>query len=133
MKTILVVDDEFDMASTLRAILEREGYRVETCADGREAIERVRASRPDLILMDVMMPVLDGRETVRRLRARPGANQHTPVIGVTGGDREEEVRAALAAGMDACIAKPISAAALYTAIHGCTGVVETVEPERLIA
>jgi CheY-like chemotaxis protein len=72
MKTILVVDDEFDMAGTLRAILEGEGYRVETCGDGHQAIERVRSSRPDLILMDVMMPVMSGFEALQAMRDTPG-------------------------------------------------------------
>ena len=58
MKSILVVDDEFDLTSTLRAILEGEGYHVETCADGREALERLREAKPDLMLMDVMLPLL---------------------------------------------------------------------------
>jgi CheY-like chemotaxis protein len=53
MKTILVVDDEFDLAATLQAILEGEGYRVETCSNGREALERLRgAPRPDLVLTE---------------------------------------------------------------------------------
>jgi CheY-like chemotaxis protein len=79
MKTILVVDDEFDMTGTLRAILEGEGYRVETCADGREALDRVSVARPDLIIMDVMMPVLSGFEVLLAMRRTSGL-ETIPVI-----------------------------------------------------
>lgn len=79
MKTILVADDEFDMTLTLRAILEGEGYRVVTCTNGREAIERFRAERPDLVLMDVMMPLLSGVEALDAIRKTPGLGT-VPVI-----------------------------------------------------
>jgi CheY-like chemotaxis protein len=79
MKTVLVVDDEFDMVGTLRAILEGEGYRVEACSDGRQAIDRVKSSRPDLILMDVMMPVMSGFEALRAMRHTPGLDA-VPVV-----------------------------------------------------
>ena len=79
MKTILVADDEFDLTSTLRAILEAEGYRVETCANGREAFERIQADTPDLILMDVMMPLLSGYEALRSMRQTPGLDA-VPVV-----------------------------------------------------
>ncbi len=72
MKTILVADDEFDMTGLLRAILEGEGYRVTTCTNGRQAIERLTSSRPDLVLMDVMMPVMSGLEVLGRMRQTPG-------------------------------------------------------------
>ena len=68
MKTVLVVDDEFDLTSTVRAILEGEGYRVEVCANGREALERLKAARPDLVLLDVMLPVVDGYGVLREIR-----------------------------------------------------------------
>jgi CheY-like chemotaxis protein len=71
MKTILVVDDEFDLSSTLRVMLEGEGYRAETCANGWEALERLEGEKPDLILMDVMMPMLSGIEVLRTIRQRP--------------------------------------------------------------
>lgn len=71
MKTILVIDDEFDLTGTLRAILEWEGYRAETCADGKEALERLEGSKPDLVLMDVMMPSLGGLDVLRAMRQTP--------------------------------------------------------------
>ena len=79
MKSVLVVDDEFDLTNTLRAILEGEGYRVETCANGREALDRLRAAPPDLVLMDVMMPLASGLEVLQEMRRSPGLEQ-VPVI-----------------------------------------------------
>ena len=79
MKTILVVDDEYDMTSTLRAILEGEGYLVETCGNGKEALACIERSQPDLVLMDMMMPILGGREAIRQLRGLPGKGS-LPVI-----------------------------------------------------
>lgn len=79
MKTVLVVDDEFDLTSTLRAILEGEGYRVDTCDNGKAALERLKLSKPDLVLMDVMMPMLSGLEVLKLMRQTPGL-QTIPVI-----------------------------------------------------
>jgi CheY-like chemotaxis protein len=80
MKTILVVDDEFDLTATLRAILEGEGYAAEVCSDGRAALERLRSGgKPDLVLMDVMMPILSGLEVLRAMRATAGL-ESVPVL-----------------------------------------------------
>ena len=82
MKTLLIVDDEFDLANTLRAILQAEGYRPEVCSDGRQALDRLRSSnapRPDLVLMDVMMPRASGLDVLRAMRATPGLDK-IPVI-----------------------------------------------------
>lgn len=80
MKTILVADDEYDLTRTLKAILEREGFRVVTCGDGREALDRLRDdAKPDLVLLDVMMPFLSGLEVLRTLRKTPGM-ERLPVL-----------------------------------------------------
>lgn len=68
MKTVLVVDDETDIAEAVKSILEDEGYRVVTCSNGREAIDCVKDTHPDLAIIDVMMPVMNGFETIRALR-----------------------------------------------------------------
>lgn len=68
MKTVLIVDDEFDLTSTLRAILEGEGRHVDTCDNGKAALEKLRGVRPDLVLMDVMMPMLSGLEVLKSMR-----------------------------------------------------------------
>lgn len=71
MKTVLVVEDEYDLLATLRAILEEEGYATQTCSDGREALERLRAQRPDLLLMDRMLPRLSGDDVARIIAEEP--------------------------------------------------------------
>jgi CheY-like chemotaxis protein len=79
MKTILIVDDEFDLTSTLRAVLERRGYNTEVCSNGREALECLVDARPDLILLDVMMPLGNGYFVIEQLRKIPALAQ-TPVV-----------------------------------------------------
>ncbi len=79
MKNILVVDDEFDLTGTLQAILEGEGYRADVCPNGREALERLRTAKPDLVLMDVMMPALSGLEVLQSMRQTAGFDK-VPVV-----------------------------------------------------
>lgn len=71
MKTILVVDDEFGNAEVLGLILEEEGYRVFCAANGRDGLERAKDVAPDLIVVDYMMPIMNGAELGRHLRASP--------------------------------------------------------------
>ena len=79
MKTILVVDDEPVLRTIVREILHEEGYAVVEAADGRGRVEIVARERPDLVLMDVMMPGVDGREAYRQLRAHP-EHRDVPVV-----------------------------------------------------
>ena len=65
MKTVLLVEDEYDLVVTLRAILEGEGYATQACFDGKEAIEKIRSLKPDLLLIDMMLPRLGGDEVAR--------------------------------------------------------------------
>jgi signal transduction histidine kinase/ActR/RegA family two-component response regulator len=129
---VLVVDDHEINRRSLSLLLQPLNADVVQAVDGTDALALAGTDVFDLILMDVMMPVLDGRATVRRLRAEPGPNRYTPVIGVTGADTPEDLQACEAAGMDACVAKPLSAEALYAAIYGCLSPLEA-EPERLSA
>lgn len=79
MKTILIADDEFDLAGTLRAILRGEGYAADVCADGRETLARLKAAAPDLLLMDVMMPLASGYDVLRAMKQTPGLDG-VPVV-----------------------------------------------------
>ncbi len=79
MKTVLVVDDEFDLLTTLVAILEGEGYTTQACSDGREVLDRLGSARPDLLLMDVMLPRVSGEEVARIIVGRPGL-EGLPVV-----------------------------------------------------
>ncbi|WP_223634289.1 response regulator [Corallococcus sp. EGB] len=72
MKTVLVVDDEQDIAEAIQAILEEEQLRVVICGNGREALARLQEEKPDLAIIDVMMPVMNGYETIDAIRQRGG-------------------------------------------------------------
>ncbi len=103
-KLVLVVDDEARMVNFMRLNLELEGMRVATAANGREALERVREDMPDVVLLDVMMPGMDGFETLRRIRQF----SQVPVLMLTARDEEEDRVRGLELGADDYIGKPFS-------------------------
>ena len=84
VKTVLVVDDEPVLRTIVREILHEQGYAVIEAADGRVMLEIMARERPDLVLMDVMMPGLDGREAYRQLRSHP-EHQDVPVVMMSAG------------------------------------------------
>jgi signal transduction histidine kinase/ActR/RegA family two-component response regulator len=116
---VLAADDHEINRRTLGLLLEPLGAEVSYAVNGQDALVRARVQAFDLILMDVNMPTMNGLEAVRRLRAEPGPNRRTPVAAVTGGDAPHELDACRAAGMTACVAKPLSAEALYSTIEAC--------------
>lgn len=71
MKAILIVDDEFGIVDSLAEVLSDEGFSVRTAPNGKDALRRIAEQRPDLILMDYMMPVMDGAETLQAIRSDP--------------------------------------------------------------
>jgi CheY-like chemotaxis protein len=79
MQTVLVVDDEFGVAEVLQSILEDEGYRVATAINGKQALTRLAELTPDLIMLDYMMPIMDGARTLAAIRDDKSF-AHTPVI-----------------------------------------------------
>ena len=87
MTTILVVDDEITIAEMLHAYLEDEGFHVVTAADGREALARLPEVRPDLVLSDVMMPLLDGRQLCNAMADHPEYRRVPVVLMSAGGER----------------------------------------------
>ena len=110
------MDDAPDNIEVVRARLEQQGYRVIAASDGIEALVRVRAEAPDLVLLDVVMPRLDGIETVRRIRADP-AIPFTPVIMLTAQNDSRSVISALDAGADEYLTKPFDAGALLARVR----------------
>ena len=108
---ILIVDDHEDNIELLRARLEARGYAIDTARDGEEALARVASVPPDLILLDVMMPRIDGFEVVRRLKANK-ALPFIPIILQTALDSTEHKVEGLDAGADDYITKPINFAEL---------------------
>jgi class 3 adenylate cyclase/ActR/RegA family two-component response regulator len=108
---ILVVDDVPDNVDILQMRLEAQGYDVITAGDGEAALETIEAQRPDLVLLDIMMPKLDGIETVKRLKADPSL-PFIPVILVTAKADARDVIDGLDAGGDDYLTKPVDHAAL---------------------
>ena len=80
---ILVVDDDMDFREGLRAALEMKGYQVEEAANGRDALEQIEKKPPLLVLLDLQMPVMNGRELLQKLRAAPGTKD-VPVVIISG-------------------------------------------------
>lgn len=101
---ILVAEDDVKQARLIRVYLEREGYTVQVVADGRSALEFVRTSRPDLVLLDVMMPVVDGLDVCRILRAE----SDLPILLLTARTTEEDMLLGLDLGADDYLTKPYS-------------------------
>jgi len=104
--TVLIVDDNADTRVVVRWMLERWGCRVVEASDGREALEKTVEHRPDLVVMDLSMPVADGYEAVRAIRSREEFSA-LPVIAVTAFDRAVARDEAEAAGFDHYLSKPI--------------------------
>jgi signal transduction histidine kinase len=116
MPTILIVDDESAVRHCLAMFLGLSGYRLQEAADGAEALERVQAERPDLVISDIFMPRMDGFEFVRRLRSDPDIAR-TPVVFITGAFQEEEARPlAQACGVTHLITKPPKPDAILHAV-----------------
>jgi two-component system phosphate regulon response regulator PhoB len=105
--TVLIVEDETALATLLRYNLEREGYRVFEAKDGEEALIVAEEAKPDLILLDWMLPELSGIEVCRRLRARGGA-RNVPIIMLTARGEETDRIRGLDTGVDDYIVKPFS-------------------------
>ena len=101
-KTILVVDDEYRLVSLVEQYLVQEGYRVVTANNGKMALEVARRSRPDLVVLDLMMPEMDGLEFIRLHRAE----QNTPIILLTARVEDEDKIIGLELGADDYITKP---------------------------
>jgi DNA-binding response OmpR family regulator len=105
MATVLVVDDDASIHKVLRLNLELEGYTVVSAFNGEEALECLASSRPDLVLLDVMMPVLDGLEVLRRIREND-ATADLPVILLTARSTEEDMWEGWQRGVDYYLTKP---------------------------
>ena len=110
-KKILVVEDQEDNRQILRDLLGQAGYEMIEAKDGEQALAQAAKHRPDLILMDIQLPLMDGYEATRRLKADP-ALRAIPVIVVTSYALSGDDAKARAAGCDAYVAKPYSPGAL---------------------
>jgi two-component system, cell cycle response regulator DivK len=106
-KRILVVEDQEDNRQILRDLLGNAGYELIEAENGEEALAAVARQRPDLILMDIQLPVMDGYEATRRIRTNPDLKS-VPIIAVTSYALAGDEGKALAAGCDGYVSKPYS-------------------------
>ncbi len=102
---MLIVDDDKVIQQLLEVNLELEGYDIQTASDGEEALEKVGSFRPDLILLDVMMPKLDGREVCRRIKADP-VTRNMPIIFLSARAQDMDVSSGIELGASAYVTKP---------------------------
>jgi CheY-like chemotaxis protein len=109
--TLLLVEDDPDIQLVARAALKRSGFTVTTASNGPAALEQLRTTRPDAILLDWMMPEMDGPEVCRRLKADP-ATADIPVIFLTARSQQSEIARGLSLGAVGYIVKPFDALAL---------------------
>ncbi len=114
--TVLVVEDEAPLLTLLRYNLEKQGFRVDEACDGEEALLRVAEGRPDLVLLDWMLPALSGIEVCRQLRRRPGTRD-LPIIMVTARTEDQDAVRALDTGADDYISKPFAMDSLLARIR----------------
>ncbi|NJC25935.1 response regulator transcription factor [Neolewinella antarctica] len=114
---ILVVDDEQSILLAIRTLLELEGFEVEVAADGQSGLALYRSFRPDLILVDVMMPKLNGYDMVRQIRADSNSLD-TRIVYLTAKGMEDNRREGYATGGDDYIVKPYAMEELLETVHG---------------
>ncbi|TXL70861.1 response regulator [Vineibacter terrae] len=119
-KRILVVEDTEDNRQIVRDLLTSVGYEMIEAVDGHEGVEVATRERPDLILMDIQLPVLDGYEATRRIKSNE-ATRHIPVIAVTSYALSGDEDKAHAAGCDGYLAKPFSPRQLLALVRARLG------------
>ncbi len=125
-ETVLVVEDETALRETLAYNLKKEGYEVEAVGDGRLALESARRSRPDLIVLDLMLPELDGFEVTRILRRE----MNTPILMLTARDDEIDRVVGLEVGADDYLTKPFSMRELMARVKAQLRRARLIEDER---
>jgi len=106
-KKILAVDDERHIVRLVQVNLERAGYEVVTAFDGKDALEKVAAEQPDLVVLDVMMPYMDGFEVLQNLRKNPSTRE-LPVIMLTAKAQDADVFRGWQSGVDCYLTKPFN-------------------------
>ena len=117
---VLLAEDEPNIVESLTFLLRREGFEVEVHLNGAEALSAALAEPPDVVILDVMLPQLDGFEILRRLRSDT-RSENLPVIILTAKGQREDRETALVEGADRFITKPFSNAELVDAVKGLAG------------
>ena len=119
-KRILVVEDQEDLRGVLRDLLTGSGFEVTEAADGQTGVAKAKSERPDLILMDIQLPGIDGYEASRQIKADPDL-QATPIIAVSSLAMKGDEQKARASGCDDYVTKPYSPMQLLRLIRGRLG------------
>jgi CheY-like chemotaxis protein len=114
--TIMIVDDNPDMITVMKTVLEVRGYGVVSASDGEQFFDRLAENKPDLILLDVMMPLMNGLEVLKRLRANPETSS-IPVMLVTAKVQYQDVLAGYKQGADYYLTKPFTSSQLLNGIN----------------
>jgi DNA-binding response OmpR family regulator len=113
---ILLVDDDPVIVRLLQINFRLEGYDVDTASRGEQALEKVRAHRPDVVVLDVMMPGIDGWEVCRQLKETPGT-KHVPVVFLSARAQDEDRQHGYALGVDEYVTKPFDPAHLVEIVR----------------
>ena len=129
--TILVVDDEKDIRELVQYNLERAGYRVVTCRDGAEGLKRAQASPPDAVILDLLMPAMDGLNVLRSLRTEPGTAT-LPVLLLTARDSEMDKLLGFEYGADDYLTKPFSPRELTARVNALLRRTKPQTEEKLV-
>jgi DNA-binding response OmpR family regulator len=116
MKKLLIVDDEPNIVMSLEYAFQKQGYHVFIARDGSEALEIMDRETPQLVILDIMMPQVDGYETIKRIKADP-AFAKTRVIFLSAKSKPEDIEKGLALGADLYFTKPFSVKKLIAAVH----------------
>lgn len=119
-KRVLIVDDERNIVTSLEFLMELNGYQVKVARDGEEALIYVVSFKPDLILLDVMLPIRSGFEVCQKIRENVGL-QHIKIVMLTAKGRDIEAAKGLALGADAYITKPFSTKELLAQVRRLLG------------
>lgn len=127
-KKVLIVDDEPNILVSVEFLMQREGHEVATAADGQEAIDLLGEFRPDLMILDVMMPRKNGFEVCAEVRADARLSA-MPILMLTAKGREAEMKKGLSLGADAYITKPFSTHELVLKVNELLGRVASEDPE----
>ena len=119
-KTILIADDEPNIVISLEYLLQRDGYQVRVARNGQEALDAIQASPPDLVLLDVMLPLVSGFEVCQKIRENP-ALAGMRIVMLTAKGRDVEMSKGLALGANAYITKPFSTQDLLAQVRALLG------------
>ena len=113
---ILIVEDEESLLKLESILLSSKGYIVTGVMDGRSALEEVRTNKPDLVILDIMLPEIDGFEVCRRIKEDPAIN-HIPVLILTAKKNSQDIARGQQVGCDAYITKPFKSAKVLDMVH----------------